>query len=257
MFHYKKSQRNTPVKLNTIGRLSVTNYQRPAYGTFEPPLPPRPLRFSPLCADSILVSDVDRGRIFGLIYRVMALLDIVIAPHPVLRSPCEPVSSFDSQLHQLLDNMYESMLANNGIGLAAPQVAVSQMIAVIDISSDAIEQPQIQSLADINPDQHIHNQRLEIINPRITHSEQRVSSEEGCLSIPDYRDSINRFFTVTVEAQDRHGRPFSATAVDYLAFAVQHEVDHLHGILFVDHLSRLKKTLFKRWSIKNLGSDTV
>jgi peptide deformylase len=176
----------------------------------------------------------------------MALLDIVIAPHPILRAPCEPVSSFDAMLHQLLDNMYESMIANNGIGLAAPQIAVSQMIAVIDISSDAIEQPKIQSLANI-----------EIINPRITHSEKRVPSEEGCLSIPDYRDSISRFFSVTVEAQDRHGRPFSATAVDYLAFAVQHEVDHLHGILFVDHLSRLKKTLFKRWSIKNLGSDTV
>jgi peptide deformylase len=187
----------------------------------------------------------------------MALLDIVIAPHPILRAPCESVSSFDSKLHQLLDNMYESMVANNGIGLAAPQIAVSQMIAVIDVSSDAIEQPKIQSLANIDPEQHIHNKRLEIINPRITHSEKRVPSEEGCLSIPDYRDSISRFFTVTVEAQDRHGRPFSATAVDYLAFAVQHEVDHLHGILFVDHLSRLKKTLFKRWSIKNLGSDTV
>jgi peptide deformylase len=203
------------------------------------------------------LSDIDSHTVFGLIYTDMALLDIVIAPHPVLRSPCQPVSTFDSQLHKLLDNMYESMVASNGIGLAAPQVAVSQMVAVIDVSSDAVEQPKIMSLADIDPAQHIYDKRLEIINPKITQSKERVSSEEGCLSIPDYRDTISRFFTVTVEAQDRYGRPFSATAVDYLAFAVQHEVDHLHGILFVDHLSRLKKTLFKRWSMKNLGSDTV
>jgi peptide deformylase len=187
----------------------------------------------------------------------MALLDIVIAPNPVLRSSCASVPSFDSKLHKLLDDMFETMVAANGIGLAAPQVAVPQMIAVVDISSDAIEQPKIESLAGLDPVEHTHQKRLEIINPKIVRSDKRVSSEEGCLSIPDYRDSINRFFTVTVEAQDRHGRPFSATAVDYLAFALQHEIDHLNGILFVDHLSRLKKTLFKRWSLKNLGSDAV
>jgi peptide deformylase len=85
----------------------------------------------------------------------------------------------------------------------------------------------------------------------------KVSSDEGCLSIPEYRDSISRFETVTVEAHDRHGRPFSLKAAELLAFAVQHEVDHLNGVLFTDHLSRLKKTLFKKWAQKNLGASEI
>jgi peptide deformylase len=153
--------------------------------------------------------------------------------------------------------MFESMLAHNGVGLAAPQVAISQRIAIVDLSSEYIPQPTVTSSADIDPSEHLHKKRLELINPRIVSGGQKVVSDEGCLSIPDYRDSINRSFSVQVEAQDRHGRPFSFSAEDYLAFAVQHEIDHLNGILFVDHLSRLKRSLFKRWLIKNVGTDTV
>lgn len=188
----------------------------------------------------------------------MALRDIVIVPNPILRSPCEPVVEYSKELHTLLDDMYESMLANNGIGLAAPQIGVLQQVAIIDIASDYIEQPTISSSSDLTPkEQHIHEKRLEIINPRIVSTQKKVSSEEGCLSIPDYRDTVSRFFSVTVDAFDRHGRPFSFSAHELLAFAVQHEVDHLHGILFVDHLSRLKKTLFRKWAIKNLGSANI
>jgi peptide deformylase len=187
----------------------------------------------------------------------MALLDIVTVPNLILRAPCSQVVEFGERLHTLLDDMFESMLANNGIGLAAPQVAVSEQIAIIDISSDAVEQPRVTSGAGVAPTEHLHKQRLELINPKITSGDKRVPSEEGCLSIPDYRDTINRLYTVSVEAHDRHGRPFSLQAEDLLSFAIQHEVDHLNGVLFVDHLSRLKKSLFKRWSIKNLGTDTV
>ena len=187
----------------------------------------------------------------------MAVLDLVIAPNQLLRSPCEPVTSFSKQLHTLLDNMFESMLAHHGIGLAAPQVGVLQQVAVIDISSDYIEQPRITS-KEVDPaSSHTHQERLELINPKIVTGSKKVSSEEGCLSIPDYRDTITRSDTITVEALDRHGRHFSFQATELLAFAVQHEVDHLNGILFVDHLSRLKKTLFKKWAIKNLGSGEI
>jgi peptide deformylase len=153
--------------------------------------------------------------------------------------------------------MYESMLANNGIGLAAPQVGISQSIAVIDLSTGSTEPPTINSLANIPALQHTHKERLELINPKIIDNATKVSSEEGCLSIPDYRESITRFETVRVEALDRLGRPFSFTATDFLAFAVQHEIDHLNGVLFIDHLSRLKRAFFRKWAIKNLGSAEI
>jgi peptide deformylase len=187
----------------------------------------------------------------------MALLDIVTAPNQLLRTPCESITKFAKQLHTLLDDMYESMVANNGIGLAAPQVGVLQQVAIIDISSDYIDQPKIISEQEDPPISHTHQGRLELINPKILSAVKKVSSDEGCLSIPDYRDTISRSEMITVAAFDRHGRPFSFEATELLAFAVQHEVDHLNGILFVDHLSRLKKTLFKKWAIKNLGSGEI
>jgi len=187
----------------------------------------------------------------------MALLDIRIAPDPVLRSPTKAVTSFNGALHTFLDDMFETMLANNGIGLAAPQVGVLDQVAIIDVSSEYVEQPKITSAEGIKPEEHIYQQRLELINPTITGGVNKVSSEEGCLSIPEYRDSISRFETVTVQAHDRNGRQFTFQATELLAFAVQHEVDHLHGILFTDHLSRLKKTLFKKWAHKNLGSSDI
>jgi peptide deformylase len=187
----------------------------------------------------------------------MALLEIRIAPDPALRSSTKAVTSFDDALHRFLDDMFETMLANNGIGLAAPQVGVLDQVAIIDVSSEYIEKPAITTSFSIDPTEHLHKERLELINPVITGGVNKVSSDEGCLSIPEYRDSISRFETVTVEAHDRHGRPFSLKATELLAFAVQHEVDHLHGVLFTDHLSRLKKTLFKKWAQKNLDTSEI
>lgn len=187
----------------------------------------------------------------------MALLEIKIAPDPVLRSPTQPVTTFDAGLHTLLDDMFETMVANNGIGLAAPQVGVLKQIAIIDISGDYVAQPSITPAPNVPPVDHTHKQRLELINPTITSGVNRVTSEEGCLSIPDFRDSIPRFDVVSVTAHDRLGRQFSLSAEELLAYAIQHEVDHLNGVLFVDHLSRLKKTFFKKWAIKNLGSADV
>lgn len=206
--------------------------------------------------DSIVARLVDKSHFFWSTTH-MALLDIRIAPDTVLRSRTRAVTSFDATLHRFLDDMFETMVANNGIGLAAPQVGVLDQVAIIDVSSDYIEQPKISSSTLSDPADHLYQKRLELINPLITNGINKVSSEEGCLSIPEYRDSIARFETVTVEAYDRHGRAFSLRASELLAFAVQHEVDHLHGILFTDHLSRLKRTLFKKWAQKNLGTSEI
>jgi peptide deformylase len=187
----------------------------------------------------------------------MAIRDIVVAPHPVLRTKCETVLHFTNDLHTLLDDMYESMVAYNGIGLAAPQIGVPQQVAIIDIASDYIEQPDFISSGTDSALQHIHKKRLELVNPQIVRTDRKTSSEEGCLSIPEYRDTISRFETITVDAFDRHGRAFSFKANELLAFAVQHEVDHLNGVLFTDHLSRLKRALFRKWANKNLGQAEI
>lgn len=190
----------------------------------------------------------------------MTILEIRIIPDPVLRVVGEQISSFDAALHTLLDDMYNTMVAANGIGIAAPQVGVSKRVAVVDLSVDSDEQftPLIRSLAapEIPADAHIHKKtRLEIINPVVIKGGKAVSSDEGCLSIPEYRDTIQRHESVTVKAVDRLGRPFEITAQGLYAFCLQHEIDHLDGVLFVDHLSRLKRQLFQKWMNKQIDRD--
>jgi peptide deformylase len=183
----------------------------------------------------------------------MAILDVKILPDSVLRSPTQEVGTFDSQLHTLLDDMFETMVAEHGLGLAAPQVGLLKRIAVIDLSIESMPQPTITSLSSLDPEDHIHLKRLELINPTLEKAGKIVVSSEGCLSIPDFRETIKRNDTVSVTAYDRRGNQFQLQAVDLLAFALQHEIDHLHGVLFVDYLSGLKKQIFQRWYNKNLA----
>ena len=163
----------------------------------------------------------------------MAILPIAIYPDSVLREETSLVDSFGPDLHELLDDMAETMYDARGIGLAAPQISVNKRITVIDVSSE-------------------RDKVMEFINPVITSSEGSQSSEEGCLSIPDYLDTITRYERVSVRAQDRHGEEFTVEAEGLLALCLQHEIDHLNGVLFVDHLSRIKRTLFKKWAKKHL-----
>jgi len=155
-------------------------------------------------------------------------LEIIKYPDPLLNQLCAPVQNFDKELHLLLDDMALTMYEANGIGLAAPQVAVLKRITVIDVSEDA---PELR----------------EFINPQIIASEGSTASEEGCLSIPDYRDIVKRNTEIRVKAQDRFGKFFELEATGLLAICLQHEIDHLDGVLFVDRLSRLKREMFKRW----------
>src|SRR5437588_4462460 len=154
---------------------------------------------------------------------------------PVLEREAETVTEFDTpELHKFIEDMFESMYAAKGVGLAAPQIGVSSKIAVIDTSNGQNEE-----------------EKLVLINPQIVHVEGKQVGEEGCLSIPGFREQVRRGKRVTVRAQNVEGEWFERTGEDLLARAMQHEIDHLHGILFITHVSPLKRDLIKR-KIKKL-----
>ncbi|MFZ0198367.1 MAG: peptide deformylase [Candidatus Sulfotelmatobacter sp.] len=154
---------------------------------------------------------------------------IVKFGNPVLEKPAERVTGFDEELKKLVDDMFESMYAARGVGLAAPQIGISRRIAVIDVTFK--EDPEA---------------KLVLINPEIIHKEGRHSQSEGCLSIPDFRENVSRPQVVTVRAQDLSGKTFEKTGDDLLARALQHETDHLNGKLYISHISALKRDLIKR-----------
>ena len=162
----------------------------------------------------------------------MALREICTYPDPVLRKKTTRVERIDSSLDRLIKDMVETMHAAPGVGLAANQVGVPLQLAVIDLSS--------------REDEEQRHPLLVIINPEILSMEGSVIEEEGCLSIPDYAEKVKRAARVKVRAQDRTGKQFELEAEGLMAKALQHEIDHLNGLLFVDKLSPLKKNLFKR-----------
>ena len=154
---------------------------------------------------------------------------IVKYGNPVLEKPAEKVSVFDDELKKLVEDMFESMYAAHGVGLAAPQIGIAKRLAVIDVTFK--EDP---------------NAKLVLVNPEIIHTEGKHSQNEGCLSIPEFREPVTRARKVTVRAQDIHGKTFEHTGEDLLARAFLHETDHLNGKLYISHLSALKRDLIKR-----------
>ena len=152
----------------------------------------------------------------------MAILDVLRFPDERLRTVAAPVETFTPELQQIVDDMFETMYAEEGIGLAATQVDIHQRIIVIDISEDREDQ-------------------LVLINPEILEQSGSTGIEEGCLSVPGSRALVPRAEWVNVRALDRHGKPFELEADDLLAICIQHEMDHLVGKLFVDYLSPLKR----------------
>lgn len=161
----------------------------------------------------------------------MAILDIRKYPDPVLKTLAEPVPAIDAVVRKLLDDMTETMYAADGVGLAAPQVGILRRVVVIDVSENRKEV-------------------LHLINPEIISSSGEVPSEEGCLSIPDFRETLKRNEFVTAQALNAKGEKIEIQADGLLAICLQHEIDHLNGVLFVDRLSRLKREMFKRWHKK-------
>ena len=154
---------------------------------------------------------------------------IVKLGEPLLEKPAETVTEFDDGLKKLIDDMFESMYEAHGVGLAAPQIGIGKRIAVVDVTFK--EDP---------------NAKLVLVNPEIIHTEGRQTSQEGCLSIPDFREKVTRARTVTVKAQDVKGKWFEHTGEDLLARALLHETDHLNGKLYISHVSALKRDLIKR-----------
>ena len=153
----------------------------------------------------------------------MALLPILQYPHPTLAANAEPVTEFNDELKELATNMAETMYAAPGVGLAANQVGVLKRIIVIDVSEES-------------------NELRVFVNPQvIAHSDELEEFEEGCLSLKGLYEKVKRPERVTVRAQDLDGNPFELEADGLLAVCVQHEIDHLNGIVFIDHWSRLKK----------------
>jgi len=148
---------------------------------------------------------------------------------PVLETPTEPVEKFDDELQTLVADMFESMYAAQGVGLAAPQIGLGKRVTVIDVTNGK------------NPEG-----KIVCVNPEIIHSEGEQREEEGCLSIPGFRGHVLRPRFVTVRAQDASGKEFEMRGEGLLARAFCHEIDHLNGILFITHLSLLKRDLIKR-----------
>jgi peptide deformylase len=158
----------------------------------------------------------------------MAKLDILEFPDPRLRKVAEPVAQVDDALRTLIDDMFETMYAAPGIGLAATQVNVHKRLLVLDVSED-----QTEPMVFINPD----------ITPL---TEQTQPFEEGCLSVPGFHESVERPERIKVKALDRNGEAFEMEVEGLLAVCLQHEIDHLNGKLFVDHISRLKRSRIRK-----------
>lgn len=163
----------------------------------------------------------------------MAILDVLIYPEENLAKVCEPVAKeqINAELNQFIDDMFETMYDHEGIGLAAPQVDVLKRIVTIDIEGDKTNQ-------------------IVLINPEILEASGETGIEEGCLSIPGCRALVPRKEKLKVKALNRQGEEFMLDADGLLAICIQHEIDHLNGVLFVDHISALKRQRFKEKMLK-------
>lgn len=159
----------------------------------------------------------------------MGVRPVRIYGDPVLRRRADDVTAFDDSLRTLVADLYDTMAAYRGVGLAAPQVGVSQRVFVVDVPRGETERV-----------------RIAVVNPVLDQRAGKESEEEGCLSMPGIYEEVQRAHAVRLRAVDEHGRPFELLAEGYLARAIQHEADHLDGVLFTDRLSALRRQLLRR-----------
>ncbi|HSB52415.1 MAG TPA: peptide deformylase [Dissulfurispiraceae bacterium] len=170
----------------------------------------------------------------------MAILPIRKYPEEVLKKRALPVAALDREMQRLIDDMIDTMYAAPGIGLAAPQVGVSQRLVVIDVSTREEKHPL-----------------MVLINPEIVEADSLIESEEGCLSVPGYTAVVKRAGNVVARGLNREGKPVEVEATGLLARALQHEIDHLDGVLFVDRLSAIKREFFKKRYRKSLQESAA
>ena len=169
--------------------------------------------------------------------KALTIHEVVKYPEPVLAKRAAAVTAFDEELAILVEEMFDSMYAAQGIGLAAPQISISQRVAVIDVSFK--KDPK---------------EKIALINPEIVESTGKQVEEEGCLSLPEIREKVQRSAWVKVRAQNVRGEWFEGEGEELLARALQHEIDHLDGVLFIDRISRLKREMVLR-KIKKLQKN--
>lgn len=162
----------------------------------------------------------------------MALLQIHTFPDPILKQVAKPVEVFDAALRKTADDMLETMYVSNGIGLAAIQVAILKRLVVVDLMSGSEDESE--------RDPHV------FVNPTIVEQSGETLSEEGCLSVVEFRAEVKRAERITLEYQDVTGQPHTLEAEGLMAVCIQHELDHLRGVLFIDHLPPLKQKMVKR-----------
>ncbi|SIT69750.1 peptide deformylase [Ectothiorhodosinus mongolicus] len=174
----------------------------------------------------------------------MAQLDILVFPDSRLRQRAQEVATVDAAIRQLVDDMFETMYAADGIGLAATQVNDHRRVVVMDVADPETEERSGQG-----------RRPMVFINPEIIDSDGRVDSEEGCLSIPGFYESVPRAQRIKVKALDRDGKLFELDAEGLLAVCIQHEIDHLDGRLFVDYLSTLKRDRIRKKLEKKSRQD--
>ena len=163
--------------------------------------------------------------------------EIVKYGSKVLRENAVPLEAVDDEINQLIDDLCDSMSEAEGVGLAAPQIGISRQVIVVDVSP-----------------QHCDAPPLALINPQVVQSDGADSAEEGCLSLPELYGEVERATRIEVEALDATGNPFQFVAEDFFARVLQHEIDHLNGILFIDHISPLKRQLM-RGALKRLRKE--
>jgi len=155
--------------------------------------------------------------------------EILVWPHPTLKKKAQPVERVDDSIRELIKDLFESMYAADGVGLAAPQIGVLKNVIVLDTTP---RQPESKPVA--------------MVNPEITVLEGETTYREGCLSVPGEAEDVDRASVVTVRYLDEQGEQVTMTADGLLAIAIQHETDHLKGVMFVDHISSLKRELIRK-----------
>jgi len=158
----------------------------------------------------------------------VAVLEIFKYPHPILKKRCEDVGRIDGEIKKLIRDMTETMYQAHGIGLAACQIGVPKRIIVVDVSP-------------IDPDR----EWIAIINPEIVSEEGEIEYEEGCLSLPEYSEKVKRKEKVLIRGISPEGKPLEIAGEGILAIALQHEIDHINGVLIIDRISRLKRELYR------------
>jgi peptide deformylase len=163
---------------------------------------------------------------------------ILLYPHPLLKEVCRPVAAIDREISALIEDLVDTMRAGPGsVGVAAPQIGETQRLCVVDVSESRQGRDNNHGL-------------LVLVNPLIIHREGAAIMREGCMSVPDYTGDVERSITITVRFLDRAGDHREITASDFEAVAIQHEMDHLDGVLFLDRIASLKTGLFRRKKYK-------